>query len=428
MTGVEMITSELEMIPKLAPEAKTKSIVVATDGSDTALAAFEFARLIGASTTAEVHVLTVLEPMPALFPSVEGMTIPAELDESREAAQRSTVIDQMKNYDPTSSWTLDLTVGRAAEAIVSFARAQDADLIIMGMNKHGIVGRILGEETASEVARLSSTPILIAAPDIKRLPRRVVIAMALNGNGMRAAPATIKAITEEPSISCVHVKPRSEFMGIDWAEFDSEYEFVMNERFREMDEHLGTTNLRADLVVLHGDASRELSDFAEYSKAELLVVGVRRRRGRSRAIGGRMATRVMRAAPCSVLVLPDIVWSEAGTEIDTGSTQVLQDSYLWPQALRDFTARNAGRIVNLEVDDPEAGALVEATAYPLLGADYDRKDGRLTITLGYTRGVERHLSRSIVDPETVSVLRTGGRDAALSVTHGGGQTLLILQP
>jgi hypothetical protein len=97
---------------------------------------------------------------------------------------------------------------------------------------------------------------------------------------------------------------------------------------------------------------------------------------------------------------------------------------MWSNALRDFTARNAGRIVNLEVDDPEAGALMEATAYPFLGADYDRKDGRLTITLGYTRGLERHLSRTITHPENVAVLSINGRDTALSVSHGGGQTLL----
>ncbi len=115
---------------------------------------------------------------------------------------------------------------------------------------------------------------------------------------------------------------------------------------------------------------------------------------------------------------------ELALQAAAGATNVVQDSKLWPETLRDFTSRNAGRIVNLEVDDPEAGALMEATAYPLLGADYDHKDGRLTITLGYTRGLERHLSRTISHPETVSVLSINGRDTALAVTHGGGQTLL----
>jgi nucleotide-binding universal stress UspA family protein len=424
MTAVEMITSESETTPRFTPEVKTRSIIVATDGSETALAAFNVAAMIAGKTPADIHVLTVLEPMPAMFPSVEGMIIPPELDKSREEAQRNIVIEQIKTFDPARAWTLDVSVGRPAEAIVSFAREQSGDLIILGMNKHGLVGRILGEETAGEVARLSSIPLLIAAPQMDRLPKRVLIAIGLNADGMKSAPEVIRMITEAPSVSCVHVRPRSEFLGVDWAEFDNEYELAMKERFREVENNLKAANLRGDLVVLNGDATRELTEFITYSKVELLVVGVKRRRGRARAIGGRMATRLIRNVSCSVLVIPEIMQGELALQAAAGATNVVQDSKLWPETLRDFTSRNAGRIVNLEVDDPEAGALMEATAYPLLGADYDHKDGRLTITLGYTRGLERHLSRTISHPETVSVLSINGRDTALAVTHGGGQTLL----
>ena len=424
MTAVEMITREMETPRRLTAEAKVKSIIVATDGSDTALAAFKAAAMIASRVTAAIHVLSVLEPMPAMFPAVDGIVMPPELDRSREEAQRTIVGDQIKIYDAARAWTLDVSLGRPAEAIVAFAQEQDADLIILGMNRHGLVGRMLGEETASEAARLSSRPILVASPKMERLPKRVIVAMGLNAAGMQSAPKLVSMFDDAPSISCVHVKPRSEFMGIDWAEFDSEYELAMKDRFREIEENLEAANMRADLVVLNGDASRELAEFADYSKAELIIVGIRRRSGKARAIGGRMAARLMRSASCSILVLPDAVPQGGTFQSLSGSTHVIQDPKLWPEALRDFTSRNAGRIVNLEVDDPEAGALMEATAYPLLGADYDRKDGRLTITLGYTRGIERHLSRSITHPETVSVLRTEGRDTALSVTHGGGQTLL----
>jgi nucleotide-binding universal stress UspA family protein len=424
MTAIEMITHEMETKPKLTPTTKSSSIIVATDGSEASLAAFNAAQIIAKKTPADVHVLTVLEPLPAMFPTVEGMIISPELDKSREEAQRAIVGDQIARFGEARPWTLDVSIGRPAEAIARFAEEAEADLIILGMNKHGLVGRMLGEETAGEVARLSATPILIASPQMERLPRRIIISMALNRGAMKAAPKTVPLISDEPTISCVHVKPRSEFMGIDWAEFDSEYELVMKDRFQELNNDLATADLRADLVVLHGDPAPELADFAVYSKAELIIVGVKRRRGRARAIGGRMASRLMRSASCSVLVLPDLINQEEAAQGARGSTHVFHDSTLWPETLRGFTARNAGRIVNLEVDDPEAGALMEATAYPLLGADYDRKDGRLTITLGYTRGLERHLSRTISHPETVAVLSINGRDTALSVTHGGGQTLL----
>jgi nucleotide-binding universal stress UspA family protein len=303
MTAVEMITRELD-ICSIAPKKQTLSIVVASDGSDMSIAAFKAASLISARHSARIQVLSVLEPMPAMFPSIEGMIIPPEIDQSREEAQRTIVTDQMMAFDPASEWTLDVRTGRAADTIVEYATEQKANLIIVGLNKHGFVGRVLGEETAMGIARLSSIPLLVASPNMKRLPHRVMVAMNLRAEGLQSAPETVAVLADTPSISCVHVKPRSEFLGIDWAEFDNDYELAMRERFHALEKEFNNVNLRPDLVVLHGDVTTELTDFADYSKAELLVVGIRRREGRSRALSGRMATRVLRFAECSVLIVP----------------------------------------------------------------------------------------------------------------------------
>ena len=304
MTAVEMTTREMHTKAFFDPEVKTKSIVVATDGSDAALAAFKVASMIASRAAVDIHVLSVLEPMPVMFPAVEGFVMPPQLDYSRQEAQRRIVGDQIRAYDAAAAWTLDVTVGRPAEVIVSFADEQNADLIILGMNKHGMMGRILGEETANEVARLSKRPILVA-PVMTRLPKRVVVAMGLNRGAMESLPAIIPIVADDPGISCAHVKPRSEFIGIDWADLDSEYELAMKERFREIEASFQTVGMGADLVVLNGDASHELVEFAEYSKAELLVVGINRRHGKSRALGGRMLARILRHARCSILVIPD---------------------------------------------------------------------------------------------------------------------------
>jgi nucleotide-binding universal stress UspA family protein len=303
MTAIEMINQELDTC-SIAPRKKTLSIVVASDGSDTALSAFTAASLIKAGRSANIHVVSVLEPMPAIFPSIEGVIIPAEVDQSREEAQRTIVTDQMLAFDPVSDWTLDVRRGRAAESIVEYAVDKNADLIIVGLNRHGFVGRILGEETAMAIARLSPIPLLVACPNMRRLPHRVMVAMNLRSEGLECAPEAVAAIADTPSISCVHVKPRSEFLGIDWAEFDNDYDLAMRERFSVLEKAFSLVNLRPDLIVLHGDVTSEITDFADYSKAELIVVGVRRRHGRARALSGRMATRILRLAECSVLIVP----------------------------------------------------------------------------------------------------------------------------
>jgi hypothetical protein len=152
---------------------------------------------------------------------------------------------------------------------------------------------------------------------------------------------------------------------------------------------------------------------------------VKRRPGRVRAIGGRTARKIIRQADCSVLIVPNLPPKMRDLEL-AGETDVMSDPALWDDALRKFTSRNAGRAVNLEVDDPELGALVEATQYPLLGVDYDHRDSCLTITLGRMRGLDRHLTRTISHAKSISVLTVNGRDTALSIRHNGGQTLLTL--
>lgn len=427
MTAVETITMEMEeRLPSVVDE-HTKSIVVATDGSDSALPAFRAAKLIAARTLATVHVVSVLEPLPTMLTASEGMVmLPGDFHQIREDTQRLLVKSQIEAFDDNASWSVSLRVGRPAESIVGFANLHKADLIIVGMNKHGIAGRLFGEETAIDVARLSDIPLLVASPAMKRLPKRVVVGMDLESDGLQYAPKAVGMLADTPSISCAHVKPRAELLGVDWASYDGEYDLAMRERYKELQREMESAHLRPDLVVLHGDSARELSDFADFSRAELLVVGIKRRRGRVRALGGRIASRVIRRAMCSVLLLPRYV-GNVKTDVQTSAfTRVIQDSTQWSLVLKEFTARNAGRIANLEVDDMEFGALVEASRYPLLGIDYDHKDGRLTIALGHTQGSEKHLTRTVANPEAVSVLTVNGKDTALSVAHPGGQTLLTL--
>jgi nucleotide-binding universal stress UspA family protein len=420
MTAAAVLNEELDFL-STAPETKTLNIIVASDGSDAAISAFKAASLVKSRGAAMIHVLSVLEPMPPMFPSIEGFIVTPELDRSREEAQRTIVTDQMMAFDPASEWTLDVRMGRPAETIVEYAVEQQADLIIVGLNRHGFVGRVLGEETAMGIARLSPIPLLVASPTMKRLPHRAMVAMDIRPDGLSGAPEALAMIADTPSISCVHVKPRSELLGVDWAAFDNEYELAMRDRFSLLEKEFCRVNLRPDLIVLHGDVSQEITDFAAYSKAELIVIGIRRRHGRTRALSGRMATRIIRHAECSVLVVPTLT---PRARVADASTVVMTDSDKWSEMLRGFTFRNSGRIASLEVDDPDIGALIEATNYPFIGADYDHKDKRLTLSLGHTHGSDGHLTRTIGNPANVAILSIAGGDTALSVSHDGGQTLL----
>jgi hypothetical protein len=97
----------------------------------------------------------------------------------------------------------------------------------------------------------------------------------------------------------------------------------------------------------------------------------------------------------------------------------------WAGELQAFSARNAGRITVLEEQDNTIGAQEEAHGYPLRGVSYDRRDDRVEVMLGDLTGTEHHLTRSITDVREMDrMLDANGRDFALRIARGDGQTLL----
>ena len=97
----------------------------------------------------------------------------------------------------------------------------------------------------------------------------------------------------------------------------------------------------------------------------------------------------------------------------------------WGTQLDEFSRRNVGRRGVLEVDDPEIGAQAQENDYPLLGATFDPHDQRVELMFGQLGDVNRRLSRGIGGVNSIDVLRDDrGRDIALRIAHGVGQTLL----
>jgi hypothetical protein len=112
------------------------------------------------------------------------------------------------------------------------------------------------------------------------------------------------------------------------------------------------------------------------------------------------------------------------TTVEPPTIQALEKPE-WTARLDEFTRRNIGRRGVLEVDDPELGAQAQEHDYPFLGATYDHHDGRVELMVGELGDVQRHLTRSIGSVSSIDVLTNErGRDLALRIAHGAGQTVL----
>jgi universal stress protein A len=124
------------------------TIVLATDFSPAVQKAEGLARELAQQAGATLHLVHVLPLM-----SSPG-----------EAAQRLTTIAGA--LGPGLNGVTTLLFGSAARAIVTYARDQGADLIVVGTHGRTGVSRMLMGSVAEAVARLAPCPVLtVPAPD-----------------------------------------------------------------------------------------------------------------------------------------------------------------------------------------------------------------------------------------------------------------------
>lgn len=290
---------------KRAAPARTVSILVATDGSATSHAAYTAAEIIAASCHARVHVLSVLELIPAIVPPPGTPIIATGIDRSREDALRIDMVEQLLQRGQLAKWTTEIRFGKPPAVISEVAHERNADLVVVGASRHGMVDRLLGEETVTHLARRVERPLLVAGPSFSRLPKRMVLGLDLLHTDRSALARTLDMLGSPESVSAVHVEPRSEALGVDWAVYDGEYRTEVEKAFADLTHQLGALpGVQRDLVILHGDVAREINEFAASVKAELVVLGVKRRRALSIAPGAGIAMKTLRAARCSVLLVP----------------------------------------------------------------------------------------------------------------------------
>ncbi|OEU44000.1 universal stress protein [Methanosarcina sp. Ant1] len=138
-----------------------KKILVATDGSESAVNAVSHGINIAKATGAEVHVLYVISTEYA----VTTRTVRGWTDEFEESlAKRGAVaIDYVKGLGKEAGIKVEPVFlrGTPAEEILDYAEDNDIDLIMMGT--HGLTGvkRFLIGSVAEKVLRHSKIPVMI---------------------------------------------------------------------------------------------------------------------------------------------------------------------------------------------------------------------------------------------------------------------------
>ncbi len=292
-----------------APSVRSGPILVATDGAPSANAAFVAARLINDHTGQAVQVLSVLEPSPFFAHSPASSASTANPDVTRVQAQADSVRRQLtRTVGENSPWRVKVKIGRPAVVIARTAERRHAELVITGRNRHGVVDRILGNETPIHIAQLGDTPLLATMAGFDCLPRHVLIATDLHSPALERLQqdsAARSLLAEAESVYCIHVVPETESWGLDNSYWDKEYGQAVHEAFIHLTESLHLPPaVHMEMITPTGEPARQILDFAAFTRIDLIIVGRREASVLERRFAGGIAARLLRGATCPVLLLP----------------------------------------------------------------------------------------------------------------------------
>ena len=256
--------------------------------------------------------LTVVPPPLHVWPS-SGFD-PGLLDEALHSIGRERLADAERLMrEGLVPWQSAVRIGAPAETIVSEARREAAELIVMGTRGLSALRGLLVGSVALRVAQSSPVPVWLMPPNARcplELGRRMKLLVAVDGSeAARQAAAWAARVAPafgDCSIELASVRPELGPIGAALG--------VPGDTTRNWDERLGTAAIDAARAAMGDAGSRvpahigeghvvpALCRVAVETDADAIVVGPRNLGALGKATLGSVSSALLQTAPCSVII------------------------------------------------------------------------------------------------------------------------------
>ena len=293
---------------------RVRKILVATDLSDAADDALRQAHELAVSSGASFEVCYIVpNPMRS-----------SPLFTHRQEAHETELASLLERASTEVGLRVATTTGREASSVsvlvddgvpyarvVQLAEEHHIDLLVVG--SHGYTGlrqALLGS-VADKIVRYAHCAVLVARPSPKT--GNVVAASDFSDPALPALGAGAdEAKRRGGKLTMMHclegetaiVDPMGGIMGVGVAtrapEITSQLKKMARDKLHEALKHF---DAEGESLVVEGNAARAIVHAAESHQAELVCIGTHGRTGLKRLLLGSTAEVVVKAAPCSVLVV-----------------------------------------------------------------------------------------------------------------------------
>lgn len=282
---------------------RQRTIVCATDFSDCSRLAARRAQML--VTEGTEWVLTYVHD-PRVGETLRGSAALERLAEERNAAELRLAgeCEELGRLGPAPRPLL--ATGEPAPMLLSVARTEAADLIVVGSHgKTGLTRLVLGS-VAEKVVQHSDIPVLVARGPAKEPFHRALVATDFGAAAERVLELTLSLVAPGATVDVVNSVSIPIFVA-------APLHAVAVQSLGEL--QLAARRLGADLVAKHtragvtlrfiddvGDARDTILTRVEEQPYDLLATGTHTRRGADRLLLGSVSAALVRHARCSVLV------------------------------------------------------------------------------------------------------------------------------
>ncbi len=311
---------------KSVADGRYRSILVPLDGSRLSEQALPLAVAIAERAKARLGLVLVSVPRVPVSASVPLSAEVRQLYVSLEVEAREsektyleTFTDQLQRQSPGLAITSTALMGPVADTLRQYAQESRSDLVVMTTRGQGGLQRLWLGSTADAVIRGSSVPVLLVRPVENPSPRPVLenlnqILVPLDGSALGEAilePARELAALAGAELMLVQViQPLAsplERHGAAPRTFDVELTSIPRQEAAGYLNNLAERCLKAGVKTaystpLGGNVADTILRLAEAPTVGLVALATHGRGGLKRLMLGSVADKLIRTAPCPLLV------------------------------------------------------------------------------------------------------------------------------
>ena len=307
-------------IPASATPLEVQKILVTTDFSDGSRAGVRYAITLVEKLNATVVLLHVVEP-PARMAGMESVVL-ARTDAEDAGLARAQLANLAKSEVGSAvTVTTSVRTGKPFHEITTAAREGAADLIVIATHGHTGVERALLGSTAERVVRHAPCPVLIVPT--RQLPKRagktrpfklkkILVPIDFSTISKDALPyAVLLAGHFGAELVLLHIVEKFPIDYLLGGELAHQTTVPMLKQAevdleRMAGELTKGTGVKTTVVIRDGKPFAEICDAAKTGDTDLIVLTTHGYTGLKHVWLGSTAERVVRHAPCPVLVVREL--------------------------------------------------------------------------------------------------------------------------